>query len=122
MSIAATAPSRRLRTTLAAAGLAVAATAGLGFSALGAAHAADTVHVKITVTSNSVPESNTPTVLFRANGNQTCDPNAGATPTVEFDVPKDSKIQVYGMAACYSTMGGITEVSVGDGGDFTVAV
>ena len=71
MSITASAPSRRLRTTLAAAGLAGAAVAGLGFSAVGAAHAEEMVHIKITVTSNSVPADQTPTVSWSATmGNQ----------------------------------------------------
>jgi hypothetical protein len=122
MPIAVFAPHRRLRTTLATAALASAAAVGLGFSAVGAAHAEEMVHVKITITANSTPADQTPTVSYRVNGNTTCDVGAGATPTFELDVPKDSSIQLAGMRGCYSVGGKIVEIPIGNGGDFTVTV
>jgi hypothetical protein len=120
--IAVSNPRRRLRTTLVATALATAAAVGLGFSAVGAAHAEEMVHVKITVTANSTPADQTPTVSYLVNGNTTCDVNAGATPTFELDVPKDSSIRLAGMRGCYNVGGQIVEIAIGNGGDFTVSV
>jgi hypothetical protein len=110
MSITTSTPNRRRRATLAAAGLAVAATAGLGFSTLGAAHAVesaeravrpDPVHVKITVTGNSVPADRTPSVSLQVNDDPaTCAVTNGATPVFELDVPKNAVVKLVGMSGC----------------------
>lgn len=123
MSITASAPSRRLRTTLAAAGLAGAAVAGLGFSAVGAAHAEEMVHIKITVTSNSVPADQTPTVSVEANGTTKCDVAAGATPSLELDVPKGSFVRLTASRACNSITGqGSTGVIASAAAHYVVGV
>jgi hypothetical protein len=129
MSITTSTPNRRLRTTLAAAGLAVAATAGLGFSALGAAHAEDApppqaaVHVTIQVDKNSVPADQTPTVAYTVNGTTTCDVAKGATPTFELNVPEGTSIQLESKSGCNGpTVGSAGIVAHADMNNTTVGV